>query len=829
MSEPSSLSFRPTLIVGYGTFGLDVLRRLLASASPRGVLRWNAPTGGALPGERSLHDLSLLWVPDRWNLEGQRADDEGSREGSSFEMMRDLYRQVEEVKTEATPEQDLAKAMVAAAEKLLSASARAAHSEPTPLGLDVIVLARPTGPEVIGILDRMMAVGIRHLANNSNLIRAVQGTEALNFSSILDFENYWDHSSVGQRIRRAVLSSVERWQKSRQAGEPSFGRFYLVDGRTKDGIRSARDRIDEISLFLEFLLFEGQRGTFQRLYQSAGGHESPVATFGIRLMERSAGLLSRLAAARFSNGWLDYMANGDGLQAGAEPNELRRRLEPYRPAELEKLLGGAELHEMVDAEVRVLEERMLALEPEDPDWARRLRRVYDEAVDGLRARLSAHANAHMVEVIQGRLASFADDVRAGINADLRDERRPVPLGAVLKEVESALADLETGPEPSPAAGSTAETFRDLERRHGDYLRFNEERLDVEENRQQWWFLVALVLAAALTFPVVDLLESVPEPDPTQFLLVQGRQALHWITNPLGVGLLLFAAAWGLGLFAIAPRIKARVERARRFYKHPARGRFVDRIRGALEPGGALRAPVESFLKLQLSTSALSVRSEVSRELGRIADHLRGRHREMNWLRRQMREFLTMHGLSFDGRHHELARAGRDSAGIRHAVERSEDFERILGANPPGPDRYRSTQASRNPFGEWDAPYSNAFLYPIDFIEDLSKIYKDPILQELAQAGTGPEQERRAREFLEFLRRFGGFDLAFSWKAQEGVPIDQRYCLMPHLWRKLPGVQQELSDLRMAEENVRTGADVARAYLLRVQIGVSPACLLEAGS
>src|SRR6185312_13897741 len=322
-SKDETRSPRATVLVGYGAFGLDVLRRLLASTAHRGILAWEEPRGGAAPSERSLQDLALLWVPDRTGFAGQGVDDEDAREGSSFEMMRDLYRQIQQVEERETPETDFAAAISAAAEKLLSATTRAGRRDALPLGLDVIVLARPTLPEVVGSLDRMLTRGMERLANNSNLERGVQGAEVLSFLAILDFENYWDRSEQGRRVREAVHNSVEQWRKRRQGGRPAFGRVYLVDGRTSDGIRDERHRMDEISLFLELLLFEGQRsGELQRLYHSQGSIESPVATFGVRLIERSAGLLSRLAAARFGIGWLAYLAGTEPWRTDVEAAEL---------------------------------------------------------------------------------------------------------------------------------------------------------------------------------------------------------------------------------------------------------------------------------------------------------------------------------------------------------------------------------------------------------------------------------------------------------------------------------------------------------------------------
>jgi hypothetical protein len=294
-----------------------------------------------------------------------------------------------------------------------------------------------------------------------------------------------------------------------------------------------------------------------------------------------------------------------------------------------------------------------------------------------------------------------------------------------------------------------------------------------------------------------------------------------------VTVVLFFLFWLAGR-AFQSRIAARVERARRFYTDDDRGRFADRLRRDLAPGGALAAPLEDALERQLYNMELSVRSEVSRELGRVADHLGQRLEEIRWLRKQLHDFLVLHGADGDPSQ-ENKRLGHDETGIRRSVARFDDFERMLKGNPPHPERFRSTQATQRPFRNWHRRYSDAFLYPFTFIERMSQVYKDPLLEELSQPGTGPEQRARARELLDFLRRQGTFDLAFSWKAQEGVPTDRRYCLLPEVWRQLPGVMPALNDLRMPGENVFVGSDVARAYLLRVQTGIAIDCLKEAES
>lgn len=273
-------------------------------------------------------------------------------------------------------------------------------------------------------------------------------------------------------------------------------------------------------------------------------------------------------------------------------------------------------------------------------------------------------------------------------------------------------------------------------------------------------------------------------------------------------------------------IAARIDRARRFYSDAERGRFVDRLRRGLGSGGALRAPVEHLIERLLFTMNLSVRGEVTREVGRVLVRLRERRREMLWLSHQLRELLRMHGFTGDDPRIDAGRLTRSDGGIRHAMERGEDFEVMLSSNPPVADRFRSTQAGDAPFDGWDERYSRSFLVPLEFLERLSRIYKDPFQQELARPGKGPQQERIGRELREYLRERGQFGLAFRFEAQQGVPPDQRFCLLPPLWKRLDGVEPALADLRIGERAVLTGADNGRCYLLRQQAGIDPACLLE---
>ncbi|HET9767834.1 MAG TPA: hypothetical protein VFS60_13345 [Thermoanaerobaculia bacterium] len=824
LAAPARAS-RPTILVGYGAFGLGVLRRLLGSAAPRGILAWEEPRAGAAASERSLQDLALVWVPDPMRIAGQQVDDEDASEGSSFEMMRDLYRQIHQVEERDDPESDFAAAVSSIAEKLLSATTRAGRRNALPLGLDVIVLARPTTPQVVGSLDRMLLRGVEALANNANLQRGVQSAEALTFIGIFDFENYWDRGEAGRPVRQAVHNSIERWGNRRRGGKPSFGRFYLVDGRTDDGIRDELHRVDEITLFLELLLFEGQRsGDLQRLYRAQAVAESPLATFGVRLMERSAGLLSRLAASRFGIGWLAYAAGTESAGSDGQRQALRQRLAAYGPPTLERFLQREPLARLIDEQLAALERELMALPLGLADWPQRARARYEAVASELEEQLAAAARARMAQINGDLLTRMPEDLRAAVDAALRDDREPVPLGAVVAEIDDAVAELGRAPAlAAPTPGVVEALWGRVAALAGDYRRYQRDRVDVDGLRRWWWPLAA-ALAAGLTPLVTELLGDVPRPDPTHFLTGKAYDLLQKVDDPVVVSLSLLVFLGWLGSTLLQRRIAGRTERARRFYLDPERGRFVDRLREGLEPGGPLRAQLDYALDRLLLDMSASVRGEISRELGRLAARLRERRREMVWLREQLREFLRLHGL--DEQRPGIDRALRDGSGIRHAVERSGEFERMLARNPPVVGRFRSTPETAVAFDSWQQRYNGTFLQPIAFLDRLSVLYQDPLQQELARAGAGPEHERREAEFSDFLAYHRAWSLAFPWKRQEGLPPGRAFCLLPRTWRTLPAVLPALGDIGIPREMVLDGGDAGRAYLLRLQAGVALECLLE---
>jgi len=798
---------RPAILLGYGDFGHTLLRRFLTSAALRGSLEWEAPPGGASPAERYLRDLAPIWVEDHLAPAGQDhrwAKDEPAR----LEVMRDLLGQIRHVPASSSQAEDLAEAVEAAVGSILAAPVQ--HRRGGRPGLDVFLLAKPQSAKTLGSLDRL-ARPLMDLLENHNFLRRARRTSYL---AIYDFDNYWDLSPGGRRLRGAFRKSVDRWSRRRIERRPAFDRFYLVDGKAEAGERSEAHRIDEITLFLELMFFEGQRGELQRLFQAHTPGESTVYSFGVRVMERRSALLSRCAAAEFGEGWLEFLSGGGSRED--VPEELRRRLEPYRPAALERALAADELREELDQTLGQLEEELVHLLtlPGD-DGLDQVRRRYKEVTAELWNRLQERAGRRLDTLSRDRLSRLQSDLEAAIETDLHEREHPVPLGVILREVDDTLAELAAlEPAPGEAPTELEELSRCLEEVTGSYERFRTDRLHVDK-LQLWWFLFALATSVGVAPLLTRLLQDVPRPDPLgSHLLALGWAALQKVADPIAMSLLVLGIAWGIGGIWVQRRIHRRLKRAERAFQDPQQGRLADRLRQALGPGGSLRTPIEERLDRLVQDLVLTVRSAVRRELGRVREWLGERHREMGWLRQQLHDFGRVHGGTLD-----------DRSEIRWAVEGPGEYERMLSHNPPSPPRYRSTQRELHPFAEWNQPWCDAFLYPLSFIERLSSIYRDPIERELSRPGEGPEQERWASAFQEFVERHGGSPVAFQWIRQDGLPPEERFCLLPPLWRNLRNVRGALGDIAVDERHLLVSRDTARSYLLRIQGGVDSSFLV----
>ena len=788
---------RPTLLIGLGRYGLDAMQRLLHQSALRGVLRWEeTQSGGVASAERRLLDLALIALPDPY----EPATTGAAPAAGAPQFLTDLYRQVR-----VPPGPDCAEP--AALGRWVREAADALVTQTVfdprdPLGLDLIWLARPAAPDAVPHLDILLQHALEALADSRFFKVAVSGAANLGAVLILDFDDYWrgtgDPAEVAaaRDLRAALANSMLGWERRRAAHRVALDRCYLVDGRTAVGYRPAHLRVDEAVLFLELLLFEGLRGQRQALYQQQSLGQPVAATFGVRLLEEGTLVRSREAAATFGRHWLDAL-QGERVQCpDREPRRLREALEPVRREALDRTLGDADLGRLADEGAERLLDRLSTLpDPEAPDWLVRVRAGFEDGHRDLAETLEDAGRQVQGRFREQYLKDLEARVTAAVDGDLHDERAPVPL-ALVRGLLAAVAEGLTGPAPLPPDHG-GDPFARLAALHAGYRA----QCDAWLARQgralhRFWPLFALLLALGLAMPTVRLIWDLDPPG-----LPWADAALEWLralNRPLVWTLAWFLVLWAVLALGVQPAVTARITRAQRFYLSTERGRFRDHLRELLAP---LKTRLPERVRRDLDAG---LANEVRGALAPIAERLALRARELDWLRRQLGEFLRL--------------SAQPPMAVRHWVRRDLPLETLLRPRPLARVCAPQDDLPR-PFDGWERHYCDAFLDPLRFIDRLSRLYADADEEAQSRRAASDDWPERRRALVDFVET-SRLAPACRFLNDSEVPEVRTWCVSGPRWRGLPGMAEELNGrLAVAAEDLIPGRDRARLYLVNVQTGI----------
>lgn len=806
----SAADRRPAMLIAIGSFGRAVAKKLLVEAALRGRLSWLA--GEDHGGERWVAGLGVLWLP-----EGEAPAELEVADGSAgLELMHDLDRQIERVEP-AAGESALAEAAVTLAKRLLAARARGELAAAPPLGLDVVVVARPVKAEAIGWLERVLPPALDRLAAMFPP-RPASATQ-LAFLQILDFENFW--SADGAEVRAGLKASAIRWRERALAGRPAFGRIYLVDGRTRDGFKSGKDRLEEIALFLDLLLLEEVRGAgdLHRLFGRRQDGEWPLATFGVRAFERSSQLTSRLAAAFFALGWLAHLDHGSTGPGGADPRPaVETWLDEIADTKIHARLGLPAVDQGIDHAFSALEKELEQVAPNSPDWPARIAESLQKGTAAAEARLEAELDRALA--LHGRwLDELPEKIAAALDRDFEDPICPASLATALTRLERRRVPAVAAISPrAEGEASAAQELADLAGLHGRFEAFLEEAVDLARLRGFWllWAAAFSLVGAPL---LLEALRTVPAPAAASHTFFQAAFRLFdSLRHPAAVASVLTLALGAFGFFVIHGRLVRALERGRRFFLDPLKGRFPAALRRALGRGGGLRRPLERRLESVFGNVAESLRGRLAREIELLGERLRERRRELSWLKEQLAELLRVHGLEDE---RSTVPAIRPSSVLVSAGREKDLAERLL-TNPAAEGRFRSLQVSERPFLGWQETYGGLFLRPLEFLDRLSRSFAEPEPGSAGSPDSAAGETPWVRGLADFLQRHRRFDLAFSW-PREGAPIEELICLGPLSWQRLLGVQARLREIGVADERTLVLGE-SRLYLLRLQLGVEPSQL-----
>lgn len=808
---------KPTILIGHGRFGKEVLQRLLGKTAPRGTLAWEqSPRSNSGAGEYRLRDLALLWMPEPPRTATPAGLDDGlaglDGADNKADFILDLYRQIRMVERVGAGEDALCEAVAEAAKGLRLPETMRRRGDGIP-GLDLIIVAHIADPGTIADLDRLTKALLKRLMDENPVWNVpTQSARILNCIQILDFENFRRPDAEGARIRQALRRSMAAWKTHLNDKRPALDRCYLADSSAQDGYRDIKTRYDEITLFLELLLFSGLRGdaTLKQLYEQGSQDQQIAAAFGVRLMERSPQLLSRVAAARFGEGWLPYLRGVGNTGLLRPARHLEQALRPIVAQAQDAREGEQSMATQWASSVQSLAAQLLALDArEAEDWPVRAQRVCAQRtrqmeLDINRAALDQIRHLRDTHLHHDGLAAIAE----AVTRDLHDDREPVPLKAVLNLITSAIDDLrQQRVPPADRPGSAGLRLERATQVHRHYMAERDAWISgFGRDLQRFWPLLAGVVGLAAAPFVGDLIRQIPlavAPPPPPWLI----DTVVLIDRPVLIAPALALLVWLWLSLGVQSRISRGIRRARAFHLDTLHGRLSDAIRADCDDVRGQLDQVLTNIRATLSADLLQV-------LTRIRDHLERRDRELEWLRRQLGEFLRMQGLHAGA---ESLEPPDDS--VHQLVQGEGDLKQMMGVRLPTPEQFQSRQDGLpTPFAGWNAYYCDAFLDVFSFVNRLSKPYQDRFQNDLSNDPQGPEWTLRREKLRAFVAQ-GGFKLGFRVDADKNESSEETYCVIPPSWAARQEVLERLADIDPAGQRIRAGTDESRVYLLKCQFNI----------
>jgi hypothetical protein len=792
----------PSILIAFGAYGMRMLRNFLASAATRGVLVWDEEGVVGSLNERRLQALSLFWIPEKiGSRDGQPA--ENAQFESDYELMDDLFRQIEVMDGTFADIRTALEEGVDTEKKRLLDPRR--HGETNMPGLDVFILAQPTSQDMIGLVRNLTEPSMSKLASDPSFETA-HATSLLNFIQIFDFEDYW--APRMEPVREALRRMIDENRGAISSGRPTVGRMYIFDGNTAAGRRTAISRQQEAILFLEFLLLEDLRvhpdakAFFERQYANM----PPLCSIGIRVVERSSGLLRRLAAAAFARSWLDYLVTTQSIDKQDSP--FFDLVKPFRDDNLGRIVGEQEMRSAARMEISQVESALLALSADQADWEERLRELATRQTESAIQRLSRKSGEQSATPSRVALKNFRDEIEQNITSAMQQRSPALTLGSVIDELQSledefASVALEAKPSEDRPAPSTA-PFVEASRMQREYFLYRSRQVQTAAMKTTWWPRIAIFFAVAFSplmmrgfanGPMNDLMPS-------------------WVLAPL-CALILGAVFWYFGRQFMQPALSSTAERARAFYTDHERGRLSERVRQVANSGN-VAGRIEGYADLLVYGTKQYVLGALTDEIRRARLALIQRRDEVQWLRLQVGEFLRSNQVD-DRNYPPRFEDGRVPSDVRFSLERTNDLTAVAESVPRNTDRFREQVGVRRLFDSWSRSYCDTFLHPIQFLDQLSTSFADKF--EIDES----ETRRRAAQIATFLQRDVGVPVCFQWLVSDGLPAMDRGSLFPTSWQRFPGVKNALAQSGFAKHTLDTSSS-ERLYLIQYMLGI-PAELL----
>lgn len=774
----------PTILIGYGEFGFRIFRSLLAWSAAGGHVEWelvSAADTEAAP--RRLKNLSLMWLEDDIGAKGQAFDVD--REGGlDAPILRDFKDEIQRC-----TRKDFVRRSCDEAKRLLERGTGGG------LGLDIVLLARPTERSVFGNLSELLRPLFEQLGEFPQLRWQSQAAHRLQAIQILDLGEFW--SSPDPAMKEGLRAYTSDWEERYQRTDASFSRTFLIGEDADAHKNKPQHRIDEVVLFLEFQLFSGhRRQVLKRAFARDRKDEGPFGTFSIRLFEWNSGLIRRSAAARFGAGWMEHLLKPDPAAGGGMLNWARDLVRARNPG------GGVSDAVSVPPVVG----QALALPMGVPTWP-------DQVDDLIVAWRLTEREVEAAPELSGddrNLTPVSDLLLQEITDGLHSEGSPIGLKPMQERVATLAKALSKTLEQSTRRREDGPGREDLRKLHRQYRSFVAGQIEIRGIRA-WWPLYAVICAVGVIPLAQDALKGVPVPGTTtsgawdRFLtaLTEYSHALgapHW--SSVVSTLLCCFLAFRIGHRAVEPR----AHRARSFWEHPTRGRLGWMVARMVSPPLGRRGAVD-----EAGFPVTSDTIELLDAAQRYGEPLARRVEEVRWLRGQLRSFLAERGLIGDGAAGSTVDPWQST--VRSSGGDQEEYDRLLAKRPPSSDYFRDAQRSLAVFAGWHRPYMDRFLRPLEFLDLLAGSWSGA---STLQREEGPDSE--GATVASFLRENLTADSPFFLRGSASYAPTFHVVLHSSLYRN-QRVKAELEDAKIPGQLVSEAPSRDRTWVVSLRVAL----------
>jgi hypothetical protein len=184
---------------------------------------------------------------------------------------------------------------------------------------------------------------------------------------------------------------------------------------------------------------------------------------------------------------------------------------------------------------------------------------------------------------------------------------------------------------------------------------------------------------------------------------------------------------------------------------------------------------------------------------------------MNWLQRQLDEYLTLHGVQAGDTPEFMQQHRQDR--VLLSLARNRDLQRIAGRRQRHEGDFREAQRRFGVLEDWEEKYDDMFLEPHRFLDRLSQWFPLPDFTD-----AGQEAQRFAQALLDNLDHVHPFDASFFWYQETGLPAAIGHSAAPEPWLRLSEVELRLAGFGYTSR-LRKRPEGDRLYLIQARLGI----------